>query len=265
QLLLEGFTYERIVDKYFPSVAARLEWLAKGSTWGDQFFPQPYTQLAEVYRKIGKDGDAREIMFERERRLLRHRFFTTRRIHNGNPNNGVDVRQINLHMILWSFLARFVVGYGYKPFRSVVILLVLIGFSAVFADRTWQTGDFAPNSAHILVSPGWLKLHATEEAPAIVWAGDQVPASWSPDPATPGQRWADIAPGRDWESFNALAYGADIAIPIIEFGQTDTWAPSKTRGPWGQFLWWWRWVATLSGWLVTGLAAAAVTGIIRRD
>lgn len=265
RLILDGFTYTRIRNAKFPRIADRLDWLAKGSTWGHQFLPQPYTQLAKVYREMGQDGDARDILAERERRLLRHRSFSKVTLHNGTPEDGVTLRQINFHVILWSFLARMVVGYGYHPFRSVMILFALIALSAFFADRAWQTGGITPNSAHVLVSPGWLAHHAVEGAPAHVWIGDVIPAGWSPDPETPEQMWPDVAPGRDWETFNALAYGADIAIPIIAFGQTDAWAPSATRGAWGTFLWWWRWVATTTGWIVTGLAAAAVTGIIRRD
>lgn len=265
RLILDGFTYTRIRNAEFPRLSDRLDWLAKGSTWGHEFFPQPYTQLAKTYREMGQDGDARDILAERERRLLRHRSFSKVTLHNGTREDGVTLRQINFHVILWSFLARMVVGYGYHPFRSVMILFALIALSAVFADRAWQTGGITPNSAHVLVSPGWLAHHAVEGAPAQAWIGDVIPAGWSPDPETPEQKWPDVAPGRDWETFNALAYGADIAIPIIAFGQTDAWAPSATRGAWGTFLWWWRWVATTTGWIVTGLAAAAVTGIIRRD
>ncbi|WP_299826758.1 hypothetical protein [uncultured Roseobacter sp.] len=265
RLVLDGFIYSRVENAEFPRLSDRLDWLAKGSTWGHEFYPQPYTQLAKTYREMGQDGDARDILAERERRLLRHRFFSKVTLHNGTPEDGVTLRQINFHVILWSFLARIVVGYGYHPFRSVMILFALIALSAVFADRAWQTGGITPNSAHVLVSPGWLAHHAVEGVPTHVWIGEVIPAGWSADPETPEQMWRDTAPGRDWETFNALAYGADIAIPIIAFGQTDAWAPSATRGAWGTFLWWWRWVATTTGWIVTGLAAAAVTGIIRRD
>ncbi|MFV1593971.1 hypothetical protein VWZ88_15560 [Phaeobacter sp. JH20_36] len=54
-------------------------------------------------------------------------------------------------------------------------------------------------------------------------------------------------------------------VPIIDFGQTEAWAPSTTRGPAGVILWWARWAFTLAGWIVTALGAAALTGIIRRE
>ncbi|WP_299554191.1 hypothetical protein [uncultured Tateyamaria sp.] len=77
--------------------------------------------------------------------------------------------------------------------------------------------------------------------------------------------WKAVAPGRDWETFNRYAYGFDVVIPIIDFGQTDAWAPSTNRGLWGWHLWWGRWVLSVMGWIVTALGAAAITGIIRRE
>jgi len=56
-----------------------------------------------------------------------------------------------------------------------------------------------------------------------------------------------------------------VVIPIIDFGQTGAWAPSTTRGPWGERLWWARWILSALGWIVAALGAAAVTGIIRKD
>jgi hypothetical protein len=54
-------------------------------------------------------------------------------------------------------------------------------------------------------------------------------------------------------------------VPILDLGQTDAWAPSKDRGPWGWWLWWMRWVLAAAGWVVTGLGVAAVTGVMQRN
>ena len=61
------------------------------------------------------------------------------------------------------------------------------------AFATWRAGDFAPNSGPILISEEWQAYAATAQNPA--------------------QDWSDMAvAGRDFESFNALAYGADTGI-----------------------------------------------------
>ena len=114
------------------------------------------------------------------------------------------------------------------------------------AFATWRAGGFAPNFGTILISVEWPAYAAIAQNPA--------------------QDWSDMAvAGRDYESFNALAYGADIVIPLISFGQAAVWAPSTSRSWWGWNMLWIEWLMTLVGWIVTAIGAAAVTGIIRRD
>lgn len=74
-----------------------------------------------------------------------------------------------------------------------------------------------------------------------------------------------LTAGRDYETFNAVAYAVDLVVPIVSLGQEAAWAPSTTRGPWGWWLWWVRWWLIALGWIVTAIGAAAVTGVIRRD
>jgi hypothetical protein len=62
-----------------------------------------------------------------------------------------------------------------------------------------------------------------------------------------------------------LAYAADLALPVVELGQTSAWAPSKDRGVWGETLWWASWWIELLGWLFTVLGGAAITGLIQRS
>ena len=117
----------------------------------------------------------------------------------------------------------------------------------LFYQATWRAGDFAPNSAPILVSQDWISATETHPAnPAAFWS-------------SPGQA------GQDWETFNAFAYSADLVIPLVSLGQEDGWAPSTSRSPLGQIGWWLRWFAKAIGWIVTALGAAAITGVIRKD
>ena len=109
-----------------------------------------------------------------------------------------------------------------------------------------MAGDMAPNAAPILISADWVE--ATETAPgnpAVFWSA-------------PG------AAGQDYETFSALAYSADLFIPIMNFGQESAWAPSTSRGALGRIAWWVRWIAKIIGWVVTALGAGAITGLIRR-
>ncbi len=246
RLYLDGFTYDRISNA--PTDAkSRLEWLRRGTYWNGAFFPQPYVQLAKTLRAMGHDRDARDVLIEMRWRKSRHERQRAHSALDGSWRAGFNSIGADLSR-LWGIVLHWSVGYGLKPMRSAVILFALFLFATFLANKTWTEGSFAPNSGPIIASEAW-QGYATDSAiknPATTWS-------------------AKGRAGQDWESFNALAYGADVVIPIIDFGQTSAWAPSTTRGGWGWHLWWARWVLGALGWIVSALGAAAVTGIIRRD
>ncbi|KPP87867.1 MAG: Nuclease inhibitor from bacteriophage T4 [Rhodobacteraceae bacterium HLUCCO07] len=144
-------------------------------------------------------------------------------------------------------MARHLVGYGYRPFNFVLALVLLIGIGWMVAHLAYEQGDFAPNSDVILSTRDWQALAEGGSAnPARDWA-------------------AGTGKGRDYETFSSFAYAVDVVIPIVSIGQEAAWTPSTNRGPWGATLWWLRWFLTISGWIVTAVGAAAITGIIRRE
>lgn len=233
--LMDGFTYDRIKGKV-STPPERRKWLENGSYFKGEFRPQPMTQYAKFLQATGHDAQARNVLMRREalvREFERKEFSGIKRV----------LRAITDKAQQW------LVGYGHDPRRSLYWLIVLILITALPAQLAWNEGSMAPNAAPVLVSETWQDLAAK-------------PRLHLPNPA---EEWSNSVPGRDWETFNAVAYGLDVVIPIIDFGQTDAWAPSTSRQVWGQFLYWWRWVMTVAGWIVTAVGAAAITGIIRRD
>lgn len=248
RLILDGFTYDRI-SAAPTDAATRLKWLAKGDTWNGTFFPQPYTQLAKVLHEMGHDRDARKVLARREQKVQAD---MRRRLHvelDGSFRTRLGaIRAYALRPGLWVWdqLLRWVVGYGYYPFRSLLSLLGLWAVAVWLAHLAWTTGDFAPNSGPVQMSERWQALAMSAENPAQVWSS------------------ASDA-GRDWETFNRYAWAADLVIPIIDQGQTAAWAPSTARGDWGRRLWRYGFLLQMAGWIVTALGAAAITGIIRRD
>ena len=65
-------------------------------------------------------------------------------------------------------------------------------------------------------------------------------------------------------TFNPLVYSLDAFIPIIDFHQEKFWVPNG-NGPFGKLLQLYMWVHIAMGWVVTTLAVAAFTGIIRKE
>ncbi|HEV3070720.1 MAG TPA: hypothetical protein VGY76_04750 [Solirubrobacteraceae bacterium] len=95
-----------------PEVAHRLRWIrcaeegsGDESSTGDGYMPQPYTQLMTFYRQEGRDSDARRVAYERE----------CRRRH-----------QLGRASKVWNGFLRWTVGYGYRPLRALVLLVVLL-------------------------------------------------------------------------------------------------------------------------------------------
>ncbi len=142
------------------------------------------------------------------------------------------------------WIYRYVSGYGYKPARSLLAMAFLIAIMTALAQISWNMGDLAPNSDVIQTSDDWQRLVQTEKKPSEVWV----------------ERY-----GRDYETFEPFFYAADVVIPIINIGQTDAWAPSTERSWWGWWMFGIQKLFVILGWVVTAIAAASVTNMIRRD
>ncbi|WP_433427545.1 hypothetical protein [Nonomuraea sp. CA-141351] len=101
RLLMNGFTYDSL-EAPLP-VQERLDWLAK-----EAYQPQPYEQLATVYRRHGHDEAARDVLLAKQRRRRTGQRLGAR---------------------LWGYLQDWTVGYGYRSFRAALWLaaLLLIG------------------------------------------------------------------------------------------------------------------------------------------
>ena len=244
---LDGMTYDTIIGGPLDA-KTRLAWLHKGSNWDEEFTPQPYTQLAKVLRNLGHDSDARSILLQRDLLLGPPNRARLKMTPDGTWKVGFQSLWFDIThplRVIVDYMFRLIAGYGHRPFRSIPILLALIFVTIIPAHYAWVEGSFAPNSAIVQESDGW-QAHQSK--------------------ANPAKSWSDKgAAGNDWETFNRYAYGLDVVIPIINFGQTEAWAPSTNRGWWGKQLYWMRWVLGALGWIVTALGAAAITGVIRRD
>ncbi len=80
----------------------RVRWL---TTIDEGYLPQPYEQLAAVYRRLGHDSDARSVLLAKQRR--RH-------------------RTLPLPARLWGLLQDVTTGYGYRPGRAGLWLIGLV-------------------------------------------------------------------------------------------------------------------------------------------
>ncbi|MGQ4437816.1 oxidoreductase [Streptomyces sp. SAS_260] len=98
------------------SAASRVAWIRRSPGYS----PQPYEQLANWYRTIGHDDDARRVLLAKQR----HRR-----------------RSLSLSARLWGHLLDVTVGYGYRSWLAGVWLLVLTLLGTV------SFGTHSPNPA----------------------------------------------------------------------------------------------------------------------
>ena len=237
RIRLDGFEYGGFSDETDTRLKPRLEWLDRRPD-GVAFSAQPYEHLASVLNKLGHRNDAHEILIRKERlqRRVNREFIRKTK---------TDLWRLPL-LTISDTAMRMLIGYGYRPIRALIWGLFLIVAMSFFFNKTWNAGDMAPNTAPILISKDWISATHTH-------------------PENPAKFWSSIGEaGQDYETFNAVAYSADLLIPIVNLGQEDAWAPSTSRSPWGWHAWWVRWVAKVLGWVITALGAAAVTGAIRK-
>jgi hypothetical protein len=124
QLLLDGLTYSRLVDvrqvSTKPQPKQRLGWLRRSPVG---YTPQPYEQLAAVYRRAGQPEAARKVLIAKQwdRRSTLHPL--------GKPLN---------------WLAYLTVGYGYRTGRAGLWLAVLGGVGPQVFNHAYQIGLLTP-------------------------------------------------------------------------------------------------------------------------
>lgn len=260
RVYLNGFDYARITSSS-TDAASRLEWLSRGDTWVGEFFPQPYVHLAKVLREMGHERDARKVLIAKEDLLSkdyekrdRARRSEIQSLLKASSKQGerqsltAESTAIFIKMwttLIWRKILCRLVGNGHAPERAAKWSLYFITASTLFFWLVWSQGGLVPNSPLILNSQAWADALAMQ-------------------PGSPSLLWVEGEIGQHYETFNPIAYASDIFIPLIELGQESAWT-ATTVTKLGTVAWIAAWVLKAFGWIVTALAAAAVTGIIKRE
>ncbi|WP_316520716.1 oxidoreductase [Kitasatospora brasiliensis] len=99
-LALTGFVYENLRPIGSFGVRQRIAWLEGSSV---DFQPESYEQLAAALRRDGADDDAREVLYAKQRRRR---------------------RTLPLPARIWGAVQDLTVGYGYRPGRAGLWLLL---------------------------------------------------------------------------------------------------------------------------------------------
>jgi hypothetical protein len=130
---LEGFVYETI-DAPNVTPRQRLDWLRRNRDADGRtvYLPQPYEQLAAVYRRAGHEGRARTLAIAKQQA----RRASVRQKDRRPPAAMGPTRWPSL---AWSFFLRWTIGYGYRPTLALPWLLGLLAVGWAVFDHAYPT------------------------------------------------------------------------------------------------------------------------------
>jgi hypothetical protein len=233
-LRLDGFSYQSLcMDEakgWPPRNRSAREYRRARIEWlegAGEFHPRRYDQLSTALRNAGFEDDARRVQVEKGKRAWRD-----------EKSIAGWVRNFVLHWVL---------GSGYQPSRALwwSLGVILLG---------WLVYALGNNEG--LLSPEKQRQHVTVDVLAR---------------ATPPGDSAQVP------SFSPLAYSVDVFLPIVNLHQEDYWHPNARlrclsgaepifpRVTCGRLLRYYHWTHILVGWVLTTLAVAGFTGLVRRQ
>jgi len=231
---------------------SRLEWIARQTPlrWGEDFWPQPFEQLAHVFREMGHDEDARTVLIEKERLQRQARRERT-------PN------------LLWRRLLAIkdgvlgvTVGYGRAPLRSFAWLLMfwLVGV-AIFGFANSQAA-LKPNSPVVLRSPEWTMCGVPQSEQILMPATEQLARGRAAEGQSQLDCFRNQIEASSFPPFNAWMYSLDTLFPVLEIGQKEVWRPDPAK-QWGAVVMTYFYFQAVIGWALSLLAIAGFSGLVK--
>jgi hypothetical protein len=231
---------------------SRLEWLGRQSPerWGQEFWPQPYEQLAKVFESMGHDEHARAVLIVKER-LQRK----ARRERARNPF---------MRAMLWLMDATLgvTVRYGRQPLLALVWLMFFWGLGVAVFGIAESRSAFKPASAVVLRSPEWTMCGVATTGERLLMPGQQSVRGR----AAPGQSQLDCFRAQheasSYPEFNPWMYSLDALFGVMELEQKTFWRPDPAK-PWGGLAISYFYFQTIVGWFLTLLAVAGFSGLVK--
>jgi len=251
QLLLNRCRYGAFIDGPVDA-EARLEWLSRQvpDGRGEEFWPQPYEQLASVFREMGHDEDVTTVLIQKERLQRRARRQRARR------------PLWRAMLAVKDGILAITVAYGRQPLLALVWLAFFWGLGVVVFGYAERQGAFKPNSAVVLRSPEWT-MCGVERSEQRFLASAQTAV----DGRAEGGQSQFACFQQQWEAssypeINPWMYSLDVLLPVLEMDQKTFWRPDPSK-PSGELALRYYYFQSIVGWVLSLLAVAGFSGIVR--
>lgn len=248
---LHGCIYNSISpavpDEYTEKRNKKNTWISSNNSVNCS--PQPYRQLAKVLDEMGYEKGAKEVRMEMNDQLTQKcpSSKTEQDKFEQIGINDTSQKQKFLHWIFicWLKFLKYVIGYGYKPFRAINYALIIVAIGALF----YHIG-FNRDMMHVDYRGNVVKEVAIES-----------------DAYQP--------------KFSAVVYSLDVFLPIINLHQVEYWKPQPKPGhpnvatqdkperlstyvtSFGFWLKIWMYFQIFSGWFLVTLLIGGLSGLIR--
>jgi hypothetical protein len=132
--------------------------------------------------------------------------------------------------LCWSWFLRSTMGYGYAPIRAFGWTVAIVTLGWIVFVRGYRAGFIVPSE---------------KDACASFTATKDVPAYYPP--------------------FSGFIYSLETFLPFVELHQAKYWLPVRKPVPLARLLPWYLRLHILSGWVLSTLLVAGLTGLLHKD
>lgn len=231
---------------------SRIEWLSRQSPerWDQDFWPQPYEQLANVFLNMGHDEDSRAVLIAKEK--------LQRRARRERAKNPV------FRSILWLKDATLgiTLRYGRQPLVALIWLMFFWAVGVGVFGFAESRHAFKPASAVVLRSPEWTMCSIDTTQERFLSASQQLVRGR----AAPGQSqlecFREQQEAFSYPRFNVWMYSLDNLFQLMELDQKSFWRPDQNK-PWGGMAIAYFYFQTIVGWVLSLLAVAGFSGLVK--
>lgn len=231
---------------------SRLDWLSRqvAERWNEDFWPQPYEQLANTLSAMGHQEDARAVLIAKEKLQRQARRART--------------KNVLLRAILAmtdGFLA-VTLRYGRQPLLALMWLAIFWASGVAVFQFAWHNNALKPNSSVVLRSLEWTMCNLpTGQSRLMPTAGQVIEGR-----AQPGQSqllcFLSQPEASSYPEFNAAMFSLEALLPVLEAGQKDFWRPDPAK-PYGDLILAYFYFQAVIGWALSLLAVAGFSGLIK--
>lgn len=262
EILLDRCSYGSFAGEHTPTDArSRINWLSRLRPREAQknFWPQPFEECARVLRESGDIEGARLILIEKEKIQRR-----SRRIDLTSELKSEKFSSYKIHVFLkliWTKFADFIVGsvisYGYNPLGSIIPLLYFSFIGAYVFLAADYYDAIKPNLPEIQKSPEWVEcgtLKSAGKEKARANFGESQIDCYLRQPE------AQSAP-----SFRPFIYSVNALLPVVSLETLTYWVPDERKSVIGSVARYYLWIHTFLGWILSLLAIAGFSGVVKTD